>query len=751
MTWNPFARKPALDIRPGQESVQSDDMAGVFGRLQGIYTFASPSYELEKLGLLELLGKYNPDVSQALKIHVDLGNSGHSIEVEARNAEAVLDRVNWLAANCYSLAGGVDGLVNHFLRQIPLMGALSAEWVVAPALSDGMLDVVIVPVKSIRFRHEDGQWMPYQATGRGFGEAGYVPLNPRTYSYAPIMTEDGKPYALPGLLAALKNIEIQLDAVDGLKSIIRKMGLLGFLDVVLKVPQQKSGESDESFAKRLQSRLKAYAASYSANMSKGVSVHYDDQEAKHTALSAGTAAGAAQIFNLNEEQIFSALDIPPSMAGRSFSTTETYATVDFQRLATKLVNSQRLIKRFLEKGYTLDLLLRGLDASVSVNFNPIAGMNDKEAAETEEIRVKTILSKRDGGIINDDEAAQELGYEKATGFKPSPRADLPLTRFTYNRAAGRYQFTPERIVLEQPADDRRDQSYVAALQAVYEAPTNAAIVEALARAEEVAGAKTSAKTFASLVYAAFKGALLRELAASGIDRVTNQFISNEWRRWRYEETSHLQSAARRPQRLEPRRTLLALDLGVVDANALRYLTTLENWYFGKGNVLADDEVQGKKFVGWLESEYINKGLSIKDASTWDEFRREFPALVKTSSDRKIVQLVSTTMSRVQNMGQTLSLYELGWERYRIVGPKSAPICDYCRSMLGRVFEVKAAANRLAKIVGRGFEGKAQLPPFLASKHTVEEVQEMTDAELQEAGFETPPYHPECRHRKAAED
>ncbi|MDP2400571.1 MAG: hypothetical protein Q8M66_01195, partial [Actinomycetota bacterium] len=146
MTWNPFARKPVPDVLPGQVSVENDDMAGVFGRLQGIYTFASPSYELEKLGLLELLGKYNPDVSQALKIHVDLGNSGHSIEVEARNAEAVLERINWLAAHCYSLAGGVDGLVNHFLRQIPLMGALSAEWVVAPNLSDGMLDVVIVPV-----------------------------------------------------------------------------------------------------------------------------------------------------------------------------------------------------------------------------------------------------------------------------------------------------------------------------------------------------------------------------------------------------------------------------------------------------------------------------------------------------------------------------------------------------------------------------------------------------------------------------
>jgi hypothetical protein len=72
-------------------------------------------------------------------------------------------------------------------------------------------------------------------------------------------------------------------------------------------------------------------------------------------------------------------------------------------------------------------------------------------------------------------------------------------------------------------------------------------------------------------------------------------------------------------------------------------------------------------------------------------------------------------------------------------------------MLGRIFEVKVAAQRLAKILDNGFEKPTDLPPFLSSTYSADTVEKMSDAELQAAGFETPPFHPKCRHRKAALD
>lgn len=751
-------KKPLPQVEPGRQSVSSDDnMGSVLGRLAGFYSFESAPFRLETLAVLRPLAIYNPNVAQALSIWVNLGNTGHEVEIEAKNPDAVLARLNDLAGSVYRLGGGVDGLVNHFLRQIPLYGALSAEWVVADKVTDGMVDVATVPVRQIRFRREEGDWRPYQYTGLA-GDNGYVALNPLTYSYSPLQTDDGSPYGIPPFLAALKNIEVQLDGMGNIAAIMRKQGLMGFLDVTMKTPGQKPGESDETYRARITKRQNDYAAAYSANLSKGVAVHYDDQTIQHNAISPGAAGGAKQIWDLNEQQIFSALDIPPSMCGRTFSTTETYAEVDFERLITKLVNARRMIKRFLEKGYELDLQLQGLEANVTVSFHQNSNLKELERQQAEGEKIDNVLKKRDGGMIDDDEAARELGYEEATGSRSAgaglaAKAGFFRARFAFDRTSGRYALAPERLVVAkfEAAPDRLDQSYVATLQAEVATAEDAALKVALTKARALASGNIPAETWAKAVFGAFADALLRGLAASKVDKVTARFVGDAWQRARYEDKNHLQASGVRPWRLTRRQVLMGLDLKVTDRNALRYLTSIDNFYFGAGNYLADDAAGSAKFVGWLQKEYIAKGLNIKDAATWDEFNKEFPKLVKESSYRKTVQLVSTTMSRVQNMGQTLSLYEMGFERYRIAGPRTRPICEYCLAMLDRVFEVKVAAERLAKIVDKGFEDKSQLPPFLAGYRTVEDVQGMSDAELQDAGFETPPYHPECRHRKVAED
>ncbi len=771
MKWWPFA-KTRPDVQPGSVSVPEDSITGTISRLAGFYNFTAAPFDLKALEILELLGMFNPDISQALSIWVNLGNTGHEVTVEGRNPEAILTRLNYLAATCYQTGGGIDGLVNHFLRQIPLMGALSGEWVVADRINDGLVDCVTVPVKRIRWQRVNGVFVPFQITNAiSGGNMGYIQLNPLTYSCMPLMTNDGSPYPIPPFLAALKNIEVQLDATDNLSSIIRKMGLLGFIDVAMKVPEQKGGESDESYRSRLTKRLQDYAKSYSGNLSKGVAVHYDDQEIKHNATNAGAAAGAKSVWEMNEEQIFSALDIPPSMCGRSYSTTETYAEVDFERLGTKLINGRRMIKRFLEKGYVLDLQLRGIDAQVSVSFNEHSAFKQKEKEEAEGQRIKNILSKRDAGMISDDEAARELGYEKATGRTPGdvPPAWIsgqasPLSRgdgrgvsFSFNRKTSRYEHKPEVIEvrsLETPADDRRDQSYQTALEAVLSDPEETAIAAAVAAAEKFTDNTRSmrnviAQRFATAVYDAFAATLRSEIKKSAVNKVITRFMSDAWQHWRYEDKSHLQ--ARRLSGIEVRRSLEGIDIGLVDKNALAYITKVEQFYFGQGNYLANNETVGRQFITWLQDEYIAKGLNIKDAATMKEFANEFSGLVRVTSYQKTVQIVSTTMSRVQNMGQTLSIYEAGFKRYQIVGPKTAPACKHCINMVGRIFEVKAAAKRLAQILDKGFESTEDLPPFLTSKYSAEKLSELSDAELQAAGFETPPFHPLCRHRKAALD
>jgi hypothetical protein len=772
--WNPFAKSLRPDVLPGRQSEPEDTINGVISSLASFYSFSSAPFDLRALEVLELLGMFNPDVSQVLSIWVNLGNTGHELEVEARNTQAVLDRLNRLAATVYQTGGGIDGMVNHFLRQIPLMGALSAEWVVADRIQDGLIDCVVVPVKKIRWRRVAGDWIPFQLTSSfGGGNMGYVALNPLSYSYMPLQTNDGNPYAIPLFLSALKNLGVQLDAVGNIGAIMRKMGLVGFVDVALEVPDRKGGESDESFTQRCTTRLKQYASSYVSGLSRGVAVHYKDQEIKHNAMSPGAAAGAKSIFDMNEEQIFSALDMPPSMCGRSYSTTETYAEQDFEKVVAKLNNGRRIVKRFLEKGYGLDLLLAGIDAQVSLNFHENSAFKRKEKEEAEGEKIKNVLAKRDGGIIDDNEAARELGYEKATGKQRGEVPPLfsaaggsqPTLRFGFNRTLQRYEFVPERIVvLETPSDDRHDQSYQAALESVLIGPEEAAIEAAMAAGEQYlqsakikASSQVVARQFAAAVWEAFATTLRQEAGLSAVMRVCTRFTSDEWQRWRYEDKNHLSSWRRGSDgsvgsdRLTVRRSLAGIDIGLVDKNALKYITNVEQFYFGRGNYLAQDDVTGTQFISWLQEEYIAKGLNIRDDATWTEFKGLFKKLVEETSYQKIEQIVSTTMGRIQNMGQTLSLYEADVKTYQIVGPSTPPICKHCLAMLGRKFSVKVAAERLANILDKGFEKPEDLPPFLSSQYRAEQVKEMSDEELQAAGFETPPFHPKCRHRKAAAD
>jgi len=726
MGWFSFlkkSQKQVIPVEPGHNSEIEPGLRGAYSRLHGFYQVKEYPFDLAYLEILEMLSMFNPDVSQALSIITTLGNSGHEIEINGGRTEAALERINALARNVYS--GGADGLINHLLSQVALMGALSGEWVVADNIADGIVRAITPPVRSIRFQLEDGQWLPYQDTGKGFRD-NFVKLNPATFSYTPLKTLDNNPYGIPLMLAAMKNLDVQIDAVRNFAAIVRKVGMLGITTVEVLQPHQLPGESMDAYQKRLINHLQTYAKAYAKSLSEGVAVHFDDQKISHHSISQTAAAAAKIIFQINEEQIMSAFDIPPSMMGRSYSTTETYAGVDYDRLMGRLRNFRRVVKGFLEKGYLLDLHLAGIPAeSVRVEFSEYTGFKEKEKAETAQIKIDNVIKKRDAGFVSDDEAARELGYREATG----ERSQSPVV-FSFDRQKGNYIYRPERLSVSGIGFES---AYRNELREQMQIAESAAVNAAMRAIPETV---KDEKEFSAVVFKAFEKALKANLA---VDDVVIRYVDEIYKYYRNDGLNTFSV------------TSLDLDIGLTDTNAIRYLTSMDHYYFGAGNYLADNEsTTGKQLINWLEKEYLDKGLSLRDGTTVDEFESRFAEIVDNVSWRKINQLVNTTVGRIQNFGQTLNLYEAGFARYRIVGPTSGPICDYCKLMLGRVFDVKVAAMRLAKVVSKGFESVNDMPPFLTKKYTLEQLEEISDADLQEAGFETPPYHPECRHRKAAE-
>ncbi|HEY6022472.1 MAG TPA: hypothetical protein VIY48_22200, partial [Candidatus Paceibacterota bacterium] len=133
--------------------------------------------------------------------------------------------------------------------------------------------------------------------------------------------------------------------------------------------------------------------------------------------------GIAEIFKLNEEQLFSAIGADPAMHGRTYSTTETYASVVFSKMISQLCNYQRVVASGLNFGYGLDLLMAGITANVAVTFNRSEALSNLQEAQSDMIEIANGVAKYNQGIIDQQKLANELGY--ASPALPEPRPIPP--------------------------------------------------------------------------------------------------------------------------------------------------------------------------------------------------------------------------------------------------------------------------------------------------------------------------------------
>lgn len=381
----------------------------------------NPIVDFEMLRTLKYLMIYNPDVSQYVANIVNLGNPGHQITIDAATdaqAETAVNRLNESASRIYTIGCGVDGLLNQYLTSVAWSGAISSEDVVNLA-GRRVEKVVLVPVEQIRFRYNkeiDG----YDAYQRSSGSLlrsdrtvdGLVKLNPETYKYLALSTIENSPYAKPPATAAVEPIlEGQKPLMENLRYIAQKFGLLGLVLASVTPPNKKPSETQSEYETRAAAYLATVNAALNGNFSKGLITAFRDVKFEHTNIAEG-AKGLYDVNRISEEQVFSGLGAMPGFHGRTDSTTETFADVVYYLLTAQVGNMQRPVKRRMEATYRLDLRLGGIEVDgVSLAFDKAHSRNAKAEAETDEIVLRTVLSKVEKGLIDPDEGAQELGYE----------------------------------------------------------------------------------------------------------------------------------------------------------------------------------------------------------------------------------------------------------------------------------------------------------------------------------------------------
>lgn len=384
--------------------------------------WVDPEFPAEVIPILNKLIMWTPDLSQAVKRMLALGNTGFDWTVEGadeRTTAAILEE------DIPEFFERFPGITNALMRQTIITGALSAEAV--PAINLKELEAIqLIPTASIRHKKErldSGRYVfvPYQELEAG----GLLRLNPEQYTYEAIERSESSPYGIPPFLAALPYVYVQLEGREGLRGLLDRLRLLGFIHIAKDAPRRGPGQTDAEHESKVKGILRDIRDAFVKSRREGLVVSTSDVKATYSSFSSDSR-GFEQPWRANEEQIASGLDMPPSLLGRSYSTTETYAGVDYTAFINKLGNMRHPTKRFIQKAVSLHLQLKGRKfGRVVASWKPDAALQpdrdataEKTKEEAHDIRLRWLKGLLEMEIIDEDALAKAMGFEAArTGQK----------------------------------------------------------------------------------------------------------------------------------------------------------------------------------------------------------------------------------------------------------------------------------------------------------------------------------------------
>lgn len=415
-------------ISPGRVSKPEDD-TNFINTLQGITNIVTPSFRTELIPIIRDLYKINPDVSIALQDMFKLSNTGHTVDfpknTESESAK-MRDHLKEVSKKWSTYTGGIDGLVNKFIVQLLVGGAISVEAVPNKDLS-GLETILFIKPDSIRFKRENnGVYHPYQKNPsimKGIKDE-YIKLNTETYCYVGMYNDTDEPYGIPPFMPSLDSIAGQHTMRKNFKHIMEIMGMVGFLEAKMAKPPRSSNESDRAYRTRLESTLNRMKRNILHGMSDGVVVGYiDDHEFKLNSTSA-SMQNINLPWNMNQQSVANGLGVNGSIIGISQSNTEGGAGIQLSKMISQLKNIQMLVIYVLEFIYSLELRLAGFNnKGISITFGTSTISDDIKLQQAREYRARVNVTLYNQGIISQEEFARDMGYEYPDQKEPRQVVD----------------------------------------------------------------------------------------------------------------------------------------------------------------------------------------------------------------------------------------------------------------------------------------------------------------------------------------
>jgi hypothetical protein len=739
----------------GRSSVDEfETLLGGMGSALGFYGATGGTFDpFPFLDFLTKIAPVNPDISHAIANTINLANNGHKLVLAGSDSavDAAQKRLNEKASTLYPRSAGIDGLINHYLRQILISGAISSEDVVAPGLT-GVQEVVVVPAASIRFKVQDGEIIPCQKMRDG----SLIELHPTTYRYYAMDTPEGSPYAIPPFAAAVESILTSRDMTENIKFVVRKLGLIGLLGMNLTKPPKKPNETDAEYETRLRKYQNAVVKAMEVNYNKSLMVHFADQNFEHHNVT-GDARGASDLYNLNDRKIASGMQTDPVLLGMPTNSTETFANVTYMFLTRRADNIRRLAKRRMERTYSLDLRLAGIpvdDLAFAFNANP--ARDPLAEAQAEATRSSSIIRQVQVGMVAPDEAAQELGYEEwhdsslIHSDQPGGVAGdgfLQRRTFKYNRALERYEFKRPRVAVvtaqktlasEQAVREtikRFERDYYDAIASYLGDATDEAmnVLRGFLRRSRPSDFR-DAEHFAEEAFLLLSRVYQDAFRGGNAQDVLTAQVRSVYEHYRLEDAAAFKKA---PE--------IVFEMDHIDRRTLGFSHGIDRFYLSKWIF---NEPTERSIKSYLEDQFIAGGDGIfgrTSIEAIDEFIRLAQDRAEDLTEYEAQRIISTSVQRLRNWGNIGQMSEAGITVAQIYNPSpEAEICKYMTKTVKYlpVAEARDAVDELSQLTPQQFADRlGPVTPGMVEGAGIESATR--------SGYGFPPYHPNCKTRLLA--
>jgi len=418
--------KKVDDVRvlpPGRVSVPDYTNQANDYIVSGNFDYITPSFVLDSIETIRKLYKVNEDVGSVLNDLVQLTNTGHKITFDQTTPPDQVDNMrkhlNNVSKEWGSGISGIDSIINKWIAQIWVGGALSNEWIPKRDLSGVQVNSLLDPEK-IRFKYNKRTniYEPHQKV-KGLINKEYIKLNTLTYKYIALLTDIDEPYGVPPFLTALSGIDTQQDMKKNINHIMKQLGLLGYLETKVAKPDQQADESVSAYKARLTQLLEQTKTNVQAGFMEGVLVGFDEDHEFQFNSTTKNLAGVSDVYNSNEVQIANGLKTSPAFLGQSQGGTETNMGIVFTKMLSQLKSVQAILASNLEYGYKLELIMAGYSfKSIKVEFKASTITDDLKIQQGKEIKQRVNHALRVDGIIDQDTYAEDMGYEKPALEEP---------------------------------------------------------------------------------------------------------------------------------------------------------------------------------------------------------------------------------------------------------------------------------------------------------------------------------------------